>query len=130
MLHRPGERWSTWVTWSADWEFLGWYVNLQSLLCRTAIGFDVDDHRLDILVSPDRSWRWKDDDELARSIEIGEYTEEEVASIWRDGEAAVAALERDAPPFCDPWPDWRPPPEWDVPTVLPAWDDGAAVLER
>ena len=117
----PGQRWSTWVTWSDTWEFLGWYVNLQSLLCRTPIGFDVHDHQLDVLITPDRSWEWKDEADLARGVEIGQFTPDEARAIRASGGAAIAALEDNAAPFCDPWPDWRPPEVWRVPRSLPDW---------
>ena len=121
LLYLPGQRWSTWVTWSVEWDFLGWYINLQSLLCRTAIGFDERDHRLDVVVAPDRSWQWKDQHEFSRSIEIGEYTTEEVEAIRRTGREAIRHLEANQPPFCDPWDQWRPPPDWVTPATLPEW---------
>ena len=46
--------------WTPAWEFLGWYVNLEEPFRRTPLGFDVRDLQLDILVDPERKWRWKD----------------------------------------------------------------------
>lgn len=120
-LFLPGQRWSTWVTWSSDWEFLGWYVNLQSLLCRTEIGFDERDHRLDVLVHPDGTWEWKDQHEFSRSVEVGEYTDDEVAAIRRTGTEAVDVIESRGAPFDGEWSNWRPPAEWAVPLKLPDW---------
>lgn len=122
LLHHPGQRWSTWLTWSSAWEFSGWYVNLQSLLCRTAIGFDVRDHQLDVVVAPDRSWAWKDEDDLRRAVDLGQFREDEAASIRRDGEAAISAIEIAGAPFGDEWRDWRPPTDWLIPRSLPPWD--------
>jgi predicted RNA-binding protein associated with RNAse of E/G family len=124
LLHYPGERWSVWVTWSAAWEFTGWYVNLQSLLCRTTIGFDVRDHQLDVLVAPDRSWAWKDEVDLRRAIELGQFTADEAASIRRDGEAAIAVLAANGPAFSEVWTAWRPPRAWKIPDSILPWDFG------
>lgn len=121
LLHYPGDRWSTWATWSSEWEFIGWYVNLQSLLCRTAIGFDVRDHQLDVLVTPDLSWSWKDQDDLRRAVELGQFTPDEAASICGDGESAVATVETTGRPFDGAWPEWRPPRNWKTPESLPPW---------
>jgi hypothetical protein len=56
------EAWhATWVWWTPEWEFLGWYVNMQESLVRRLEGFDHRDLQLDIVVQPDRTWRWKDE---------------------------------------------------------------------
>lgn len=47
-----------------DWRFGGWYINLQEPIRPTRLGFDSMDHILDVVIEPDLSWRWKDEDEL------------------------------------------------------------------
>ena len=54
-----------------EWRFLGWYVNLQAPLVIRGDRFDTTDWALDIMVDPDGSWRWKDEDEFVRAIELG-----------------------------------------------------------
>jgi hypothetical protein len=76
-LQVPGEWRSTWVMWSPDWRFLGWYVNLQEPLRRTRWGFDVRDLQLDILVAADRTWKWKDE------VECGAWPFETEIADWR-----------------------------------------------
>ncbi|MEO8539006.1 MAG: DUF402 domain-containing protein, partial [bacterium] len=78
--HERGEWRATWVMWAPNWDFVGWYVNLQEPLWRTRWGFDIRDLQLDILVAPDRTWRWKDEDDLARSIECGLINEDRAAA--------------------------------------------------
>jgi uncharacterized protein DUF402 len=39
--------------------FAGWYVNLQEPFRRTWLGIDTQDLEIDIVVSPDGSWRYK-----------------------------------------------------------------------
>jgi hypothetical protein len=54
---RPGDHDSVWLFWEADtWGFVGWYVNLQSPLVRTPLGFDATDDILDIEIEPDGTW--------------------------------------------------------------------------
>ena len=80
----------------------GWYVNLQTPLARTPIGFDTVDHALDVLVALDRSsWTWKDEDELAEAIALGLFTEADAASFRYWGERAVEHLVLRQPPFDD-----------------------------
>src|SRR5437016_4958561 len=61
----PGEAYSIWTMWShPGWAHLGWKVNPESPIRRTAIGFDTTDHVLDAVISADlRSWEWKDEAE-------------------------------------------------------------------
>ncbi len=116
----------------AFWEqatdaFEGWYVNLQSPLERTPVGFDYVDHVLDIEITQDRSsWRWKDEDELAEAVARGVFTAEEARRFREEGERAVRRALEQEPPFDEPWEDWRPEPRWLVPTYPPGWDEPPA----
>ena len=38
------------------------------------VGFDTQDHTLDIEVTPELSWRWRDEQELANHVTEGFYT--------------------------------------------------------
>jgi uncharacterized protein len=114
---------AVWLKWSKDRNFLGWDINLQSPLCRTHLGFDIEDHQLDIVVEPNRQWRWKDEDELALAIERGRLTVEQAQEVRREGEAAVTDIEAFRSPFCDGWERWRPGPELQMPILSPAWND-------
>lgn len=123
ILVAPGARRATWVMWSPDRSFRGWYVNLQSELRRTAFGFDYRDHQLDILVRPDRTWRWKDELELERAVELGQFSSAEAESIWAEGHRAVTDIEADASPFSDGSEHWRPEAQLQRPTLSAVWDD-------
>jgi protein associated with RNAse G/E len=63
-----GERFGGWggkaPTWTGPGRHLGWYVNLQCPYRRTPLGIEAMDLMLDIVVEPDMTWRWKDDDEF------------------------------------------------------------------
>jgi hypothetical protein len=83
--------------------FRGWYVNLQEPVRRTPIGFDVVDLTLDIVVRPDFSWYWKDEDELALALSRGGVSEAFAAQIRRAGEEVVELIESRQAPFNDAW---------------------------
>ena len=101
----------------------GWYVNLQTPLERTPIGFDTVDHLLDVLIPLDRSsWSWKDEDELAEGISLGLFTEEDEGALRYWGERAVEHVLLRLPPFDEPWEDWRLDPAWPQPELPPGWD--------
>jgi hypothetical protein len=119
----PGTRHSVIVFWSEDFaEFRGWYVNLETPMTRTSLGFDYLDQALDIVIEPDRSWRWKDEDEFALAQERGLISEADAAALRAEGLAVVARLDAWEAPFADGWQDWRPQPGW-RPVPLPAgWD--------
>jgi predicted RNA-binding protein associated with RNAse of E/G family len=107
-------------------ELLGYYVNLQSPLTPSAVGFDTVDHLLDVTIPADRSsWAWKDEDELAVAIERGLFTAEDAASFRSWGERAVEHVLRPEPPFDRDWSDWRPDPSWATPFLSLGWDEVA-----
>jgi Protein of unknown function (DUF402) len=106
-----------------DGDFVGWYVNLETPLTPTPIGFDFTDHLLDVLVTPDRSsWRWKDEDELAEAVEHGVFDPADAKAFRAAGEQAVEHLASGAPPFDRDWSSWRPDPAWSTPELPEGWD--------
>jgi len=65
--------------------FLGWYVDILLPFLRADKGFDTRDLDLDIVIAPDRTWHWKDEDELAWSQEQGLRTAQEVCGPFGKG---------------------------------------------
>jgi hypothetical protein len=61
-----------WWLFDPDGAFAAWYVNLEEPAVRwndgDLAGVDLTDQDLDIRVWPDRTWEWKDDDELAERL--------------------------------------------------------------
>jgi hypothetical protein len=97
----------------------GYYVNLQEPARRTAIGVDACDHVLDIVVAPDGTWRWKDEDELEYAVQTGMFSQDEANAVRAEGERVIGQLDRLLPTG---WEDWQPDPSW-APLTLPAgWD--------
>lgn len=114
---RPGDAHTVEIFWSLDWELLGWYVNLQAPLRVDGALFDTTDWALDVVVAPDGSWRWKDEDDFAQAIALGVFDDAAAAEVRAEGERVVA--ER---PWPTGWEDWRPPRAWEPLPLPPAWD--------
>jgi hypothetical protein len=126
MLHlmEPGVAHAVHLWWLApDWDFGGWYVNLQEPIRRTALGFDYMDHMLDIVIEPDLSWHWKDGHEITEAVATGMVTQAWADEVRREGEGVIERQEGRRPPFCDGWERWRPDPAWSVPELPTGWDD-------
>ena len=117
-VSRPGQAYAVGMFWhESESRFLGWYVNLQAPLMRSPVGFDTIDHILDIEVAPDRSWKWKDEDEFADALRFGRFTASEGARIHAAGEAAIAEIEQRAWPFDAEWEGWQPGAGWPIPVL-------------
>jgi hypothetical protein len=117
LWHPPGAAHSVWWFFR-DGAFTNWYVNLESPAHRHPDGVDVVDHHLDIVVAPDRSWRWKDEDDFAAAIDRpGFWTAEQAGGIRAEGERAVAAVEAGRFPYDGTWCDFVPDPAWPVPRM-------------
>ena len=114
----PGRPFSVWLLWSPEWEFISYYVNLETPFARSAVGFDSSDHTLDVCVRADRTWYYKDQDELDARVEVGLVDAQAAAQVRRDGEQAVALIE-----------GWRPDPAWPLPELPPGWDAHASEIE-
>jgi hypothetical protein len=129
----PGEGHSVWICWRPDHDprFSGFYVNFEEPFRRTAIGFDTNDHTLDIVVAPDLSWRWKDQDDFEERVRQGIYSEAFADKVRADAARVIAAIEARASPFSDGWEEWAPDPTWEPPVLPPAWDsEPVTVWER
>jgi hypothetical protein len=118
MISRAGDPYSLWLFWADDGSHRSWYVNLELPWRRTERGFETMDLMLDVIVENDRSWRWKDEDELRDSVAAGLLTEREVRSIRRDGDSVVAALQELLPTGYE---DWRPNEAWALPELPGEW---------
>jgi hypothetical protein len=109
----PGAAHTIWHFWDGDERvFAGWYVNLQEPLRREERSFVTQDQELDIWITPDESWQWKDVEELEEWVSRGRFTRKEVREIWAEGERVLAEW-----PFPTGWEDWIPDPTWPVPEL-------------
>lgn len=124
----PGQAHSVWWFFSDAGEFRGWYVNLEQSGARwddgEVAGIDYVDQDLDIVVAPDRQWRWKDVEEFTeRLAHPADYWVPDGGAVWDEGRRVAERVEAGAFPFDGSWCDFRPDPAWTVPTRMPAgWD--------
>ena len=104
-------------------------MNLQSPFLRRPYGFDIIDHTLDIVVRPDHTWYWKDEDELALAVERGAFTAVEAAALRREGRDAIAMLEATEGPFADAWTRWQSDSSEPVEAFPDGWQTEPAVID-
>ncbi len=118
---------SIWLLWTrdADRRFRGYYVNFEEPFRRTAIGFDTNDHTLDIVVAPDSRWSWKDVDDFDARVQQGMYSPEFAAAIRADAAGVIATIESRRPPFPGEWQTWQPDPAWPRPRLPADWQTAA-----
>ena len=122
----PENSWhSVWLFWNLEWQTKAWHVNFQAPIERTTRGILVQDHQLDIVVKPDLSWSWKDEDEFEELIARGFYSDWQISSIRAEAERMARVIEDHGPPSAE-WEDWRPDADWQVPKIPEDWRD----LER
>ncbi len=113
-----------WAMWDATSKaFSCWYVNLQDKLRRVSDGIVTWDRSLDIQVTPDLKWNWKDEDHFARIQELQWISMSEAAFIRAEGERVIERIEQRQPPFSESWPEWTPDPNWAIPDMPDNWDE-------
>ena len=122
MLARPDEWCSIWGFWkAADRTHLGWYVNLEEPITRSGPFYNTRDLQLDITITPEGKWSWKDEAEFAEMCDVGLISPEEAARVRTEGERVIDQLERGDPWWLE-WKDWAPDPSWRIPTFQHGWD--------
>ncbi|MPZ47971.1 MAG: DUF402 domain-containing protein [Dehalococcoidia bacterium] len=101
--------------------FYGWKIDITSPFARTEAGFDMIDETLDIMVAPDRTFRWKDEDQMAIFVELGIYAAAEAEALRAVGWDVLKLVEAHAPPFDDFWPNWRSDPDLKLGPIPDGW---------
>ena len=120
----PGCAYSVWLFWGDEGSqrsFRGYYVNMEEPFRRTSIGFDMNDHQLDIVVSPDFAWQWKDEDVFEEFVRVGNYSQEFELYVRQEAARAIELIEGRRSPFSDGWEQWEPDPSWPMPELPPGW---------
>jgi predicted RNA-binding protein associated with RNAse of E/G family len=56
--------------WDESWTFKGWYVNLRIPIVEHDDFVDSMDQALDVVVDPDGTCRWKDEDDLEKCVAL------------------------------------------------------------
>lgn len=106
VLVRPEQWHAVWVSWRETGENWGWYINFQRHMVRTAQAVQTMDLMLDIVVEPDRRWRWKDEDEFEAVVSSGIIDAKEAMHIHEEASRVIGQIEANEPPFNEPWHHW------------------------
>ena len=128
MFFPPGADHSVWFFFDEQGRFANWYVNLEERATRwddgAVAGVDIVDQDLDIVVRPDRTWEWKDEDEFTERLAIPEhYWVPDEQAVRAEGRRVIKVVEAGEFPFDGTWTDFVPDPSWQTPTDLPpGWD--------
>jgi uncharacterized protein DUF402 len=102
-ITRPDAAHSLWLMWTESWKFKCWYVQLQSPIIRKTRAIETTDHALDVVVEPDETWHWKDEDDFAEAQQLGVFTPEEAAAVRKEGERVIFQRL-----WITGWENWRP----------------------
>lgn len=127
MFFPPDADHSVWWFWDDAGAFTGWYVNLEERGVRWddggAAGVDVVDQDLDVVVAPDRTWTWKDEDEFTERLAFPDhYWVSDEQAVRSEGLRVIKQVETGDFPFNGEWTDFVPDPDWDVPEMPPGWE--------
>jgi hypothetical protein len=90
-------------------------VRFQEPFRRTALGYDTQDMELDIVVSPDGSWRLKDDEVMEQRVREGRLTRDQVWEVRTEARRVTDDLDAGLKWWSDDWARWRPDPKWPKP---------------
>jgi len=129
MLHPREGDYSAWMFFTPDGQLTQWYVNLETPAARWKrdglAGLDTTDYDLDVVVRPDLSWSWKDEEEFVERLGHPEiYWVDDEAAVRAEGERLIKLAEAGEFPFDGTHADFRPDPSWPVLTEMPAGWDG------
>ena len=103
-------------------EFLCYYINFQLPFKRNADCVDTLDLDLDIIIRPDLSFLWKDEDDYQKAIDHGVISPEWIQGIDGAKKEIFDKLERRQYPFDGYWLNWTPDPSWSPPKLSVNWD--------
>ncbi len=124
-IKNPRTMWSLWVFWESGMSAIrSWYINVDAAYSRTRFGFDTMDMILDVVVQADRkSWRYKDEDELAEALAAELITEYQAQEIQNAAAQALEIVAMNRPPFDNVWENWRPDVLWNIPQIPNDWEE-------
>jgi predicted RNA-binding protein associated with RNAse of E/G family len=96
-------------------------VNLEDPMRRSPAGYDTRDLQLDVVIRPDGSCEWKDEEDFAEMCRLELITPEEQRIVRDAGERVIEATAR-GDTWWREWDLWEPDPAWTVPTLGEDWD--------
>jgi hypothetical protein len=121
MLQRPGDPYGVWVFWRGpERAHSCWYLNIHEW-SRVPDGFAIRDLELDVVVRPDGTHEWKDNEHVDTRVAEGRFSAADAAHARAVGRDLTAMLDRGERWWSDNWAGWAPPPEWGPMSLPPGW---------
>ena len=102
--------------------FLCYYVNFQAPFQRRYDNVDTLDFELDLIINPDFSMEWKDENDYQMAIDHGLVLPEWLDEIEKAKPEILERIENRQYPFDGSWLDWKPDPSWKPPKLPENWD--------
>ncbi|MGE5464307.1 MAG: DUF402 domain-containing protein [Syntrophothermus sp.] len=123
LLFEPQNFYSIMLFWNhTSHEFLSYYVNFQLPFRRHQTAVDTLDLELDLVIHPDFSYKWKDEDDYQQAMTHGLILPEWSSAIESASDKVLERLEKRNYPFDGSWRDWMPDPSWLPPRLPENWD--------
>lgn len=123
LIFEPEKWYSIILFWNhASHEFLHYYINFQVPFERRGNNADTLDLELDLIVHPDFSMEWKDEDDYQHAIENEPGFLDQVAYIEAAKPEIIDRINNRAFPFDGSWLNWKPDNNWTPPTLPGNWD--------
>lgn len=128
MMHPREGDYSAWLFFTDAGDLRHWYVNLERPAVRWTsaglAGLDTVDYDLDVVVNPDLTWAWKDEDEFVERLgHPDHYWVDDEVAVRDEGLRLIKLAEAGEFPFDRTMIDYRPDPDWPVPAEMPpGWD--------
>lgn len=121
---QPQQYYAVFYIWQHEaHHFTCYYVNFQLPYRRSHCGFDTLDLDLDIVVDPQYTWRWKDEDDYQAAIQEGGMHETWVHGVEQAKPEVLAKIQHQQYPFDGTWVAWRPDSSWMPPCLPKRWQD-------
>jgi predicted RNA-binding protein associated with RNAse of E/G family len=123
LIFEPEKYYSTILFWNHESnQFLCYYINFQIPFRRNYSAIDTLDLDLDIVIYPDFTYKWKDEDDFQLAIEHGIISLEWVKGIEDAKPEIFDKLENRQYPFDTSWLNWLPDSSWFPPKLPKNWD--------
>ncbi len=120
----PQKYYAIFYTWHHDTDqFTCYYINFQLPYRRSHCGFDTLDLDLDLVIDPQFTWRWKDEDAYREGIQEGGIHEQWVDGIEHAQQEVFDKIHKRCYPLDGSWMHWRPDPSWNPPRLPERWDE-------
>lgn len=124
LIFEPEKYYSIILFWNhISHEFLCYYINFQLPFQRKHRAVDTLDLDLDLIITPNYDYEWKDIDDYHKAIEYGVISSEWVQGIEDAKPEILDRLEKRHYPFDGSWLDWKPEPDWSPPPLPTNWND-------